>query len=76
MSVLGEEGRVIGNGLFQAKVAEPAITQVQMEFLAQSAFGADAIAVVDDQHADHQLRINRGAAGVAVVLRQMLAQSA
>lgn len=47
-----------------------------MHFLAQAAFGADAVAVADDEHADHQLGIDGGAARVTVMRRQMLAQLA
>jgi hypothetical protein len=37
-----------------------------MNFFAQSALRPYAHAIADDQHADHQLRINRGATGAAV----------
>ena len=45
-----------------------------MNFLAQTPLGADAEAVADQQHADHQLGINRGPACGAVEAGQMLAQ--
>ena len=45
-----------------------------MNLLAQPSLGADAEAVADDEHANHQFRIDRGPAGVAVERRQMLAQ--
>jgi hypothetical protein len=63
------ESREIGYGILQTKAAEPPVDQVQMDLLAQTAFGTDAVK-------DHQLRIDRGAAGMAVVVGQMLAQSA
>ena len=66
--VLGE-GRVVRDRVFQVQPAEPAIRQVQVDLLAQPALGANAEAVADDQHADHQLRIDRWAAGVAVERR-------
>jgi hypothetical protein len=47
-----------------------------MNLFAQAAFGADAEAVAHDQHADHELRINRRPAGMAVVRREMFAKSA
>ena len=75
VAVLGE-GRVIGHRSVQVEPAEPAIRQVQVNLLAQPALGADAEAVADDQHADHQLRIDRRAAGVAVERREMVAQLA
>ena len=40
------------------KPAEPAVGQVEVDLLA------------DQQHPDHQLRVNRGAADVAVMLSQ------
>ena len=75
MAVLGE-GRVIGHRGFEVEPAEPAIRQVQMNLVAQPALGADAEAVADDQHADHQLRVDRRAPGVAVERREMAAQLA
>ena len=45
-----------------------------MHFFAQAALGTNAITVPDDQHADHELGIDRGTSGVAVVVRQVLAQ--
>jgi hypothetical protein len=43
-----------------------------MNFFAQPALGSNAHAIADDQHADHQLRINRGASGAAVEWLQRL----
>ena len=45
-----------------------------MHLLTQTSLGADAEAVADQQHADHQLGINGRATGGAVEIRQMLAQ--
>jgi len=45
-----------------------------MDFLAQAPFGTNAVAVPDDQHADHQFGGNRGASYEAVVIRKVLAQ--
>lgn len=59
VAVLGK-GRVIRNGPFQAEPAEPPVGEVQVHLLAQPALGADAEAVTDDEHADHQLRVDRG----------------
>ena len=73
MAILGEGG-VIRNRIFQAEATEPAVGEVEMDFFAQASLGADAIAVTNDQHADHELRIDRGTSGVAVVIRQVLAQ--
>ena len=43
----------------EAKSAEPAIGEVQMHLLAKSTLGADAEAVADNQHPDHQLGVDR-----------------
>jgi len=48
--------------------------QVQLDLFAQTAFGADAQAIADDQHADHQLGINRRPSGMTVVRGQVLMQ--
>src|SRR4029077_12476728 len=44
------------------------------DLLAQPPLRADAVAIADDQHPDHQLRINRGPANVAVESRQFVAK--
>ena len=54
------EGRVIGDRIGEIEATEPPVGQIEMDFLAQAAFGTDAQAVTDDQHADHQFRIDRG----------------
>ena len=61
--------------IFEIESAEPAIRQVQMHLFAQPPLGANAEAVADDQHADHQLRINRWTAGVAVERREVWRRS-
>ena len=45
-----------------------------MNLFAKPALGADAHAVADDQHADHQLGIDRGPAHLAVKRLQRLAE--
>ena len=45
---------------------------MQLNFLGEPALRADAVAVADDEHADHQLGIDRGASDVAVVGLQFL----
>lgn len=67
---------MVRHRILQAKAAEPPIGQVQMHFLTESAFGADAIAVADNQHPNHQFGIDGWAAGMAVVIGQLLAQVA
>ena len=47
---------------------------MQLNFLGEPALGADAAAVADDEHTDHELGIDRGASDVAVVGLQFLVQ--
>src|SRR5580704_1534434 len=53
-------------------LSKPAIGEIEMNLLAQSALRAYAHAIAGDQHADHQLRIDRGATGAAVEWLQRL----
>jgi len=52
---------MIGNRAFKAKTTEPAIGEIEMNFLAQSPLRPNAEAVADQQHPDHQLGVDRGA---------------
>jgi hypothetical protein len=56
----------------QAKLTKPAIREIEMNFLTQAALRPYSHAIADDQHADHQLRIDRGATGVAIMRPQHL----
>ena len=47
-----------------------------MGLFAQPPFGADAIAVADDQHADHQLRINQRTPNRPLEVGEVMAQVA
>jgi hypothetical protein len=69
IAVLGK-GRMIRHGSFQPQPAEPAIGQVEMHLIAQLPLGTDAIGVANQQHSQHQFRINRGAAFTTVMSRQ------
>ena len=75
MPVLGEL-RVIRHGIVQTQPAEPAIGQIEMYLFTQATLGPNTEAVADDQHANHQLGINRGAPCGTVVVGQMFAQIA
>ena len=65
---------MVGHFIFKAQPAEPAIRQVQMGLFAQPSFGADAIAVADDQHADHQFGINRRTPNRTIEIGEVMAQ--
>src|SRR2546423_783214 len=60
------EGRMVRNLIVEIELAEPAIGKMQRHLLAQPALMANAIAVTDQEHPDHQLGIDRGPADVAV----------
>src|SRR4051794_32470607 len=66
------EGRVIGYLRVQAKTTEPAI---EVHLLTQPPLGADAHAIADNQHPDHQIGINRGSAHGAVERLQLRAHN-
>ena len=68
------EGGVIGNLVLDAETAEPAVGEVELHFAAERAFRADREHVADDEHPDHQFRIDRGPAGVRIVRREFVAQ--
>ena len=61
------EGRMVGNLAVQPQPAEPAVGQAEVDLLAQPPVRADAEAIADNQHPDHQLRIDRGSSYLAVV---------
>ena len=65
------EGRVVGHIAVQPEPTEPAIGQIEMHFLTQPPLRADAKAVADDQHPDHQLGIDRGPSDRAVERPQL-----
>lgn len=63
------EGAVVRHGAVQTQAAEPAVGQVEVDLRTQPALGADAAEVADQQHSDHQLRVDRRAPDRAVVGR-------
>lgn len=75
MAVLRERGMVRYHVL-KTQSTEPAVGQIEVNLFAQPSLGPNAEAVADDQHSNHQLRIDRGAACVTVEGREVLAQFA
>jgi hypothetical protein len=73
VSVLGE-GRVVGYCVFEIESAEPTIGHIEMDRFTRPSLGADTEAVADDQHAHHQLGVDRWAACVAVERPQVSTQ--
>jgi uncharacterized Zn-binding protein involved in type VI secretion len=62
---------MVRHRIVQIEPTEPSVSQMERDFLAQLALRGDAVAVTDDQHSHHQLRINQGASRVAVKGRQL-----
>jgi hypothetical protein len=71
--VLGE-CRVVRDLVVQIELAKPSIGQMQLDFLGELALRADAVAVADDEHPDHQLGIDRRTADVAVMGLELFVQ--
>jgi hypothetical protein len=55
------------NLVVQIEATEPAICQMQSDFLRQSALRAQSVAVVHNQHPDHQFGINGWPTDLAIV---------
>jgi len=68
------EGGMIGHIAVEPEPAEPPVGQIEVDLFAQAPLGADTEAVADDQHPDHQLRINRRPSQRAVERRELAAQ--
>jgi hypothetical protein len=49
---------MMGNFVVEIELAEPLVSKVQFELVAQTAVGSDDIAVPDDEHPQHTFRIN------------------
>ena len=65
---------MVRHRVVEPQAAEPAVGEVEMDFVAQPAFGANAVAVADDQHPDHQFRIDRRTPSGAVVIFEVRTQ--
>src|SRR5215471_19077114 len=68
------ECRMVRDFVVKIELAKPAVSKVQRHFLAQPALMANAIAVTDQKHSDHQLGIDRRPADLAVKPLQLLVQ--
>src|SRR5262245_55213846 len=71
---INRECRVIGYFVLKTQPAKPTISEVQLDLLAQLALRADPVAVTDDEHSDHQLRINRWPPELAVEALELAAK--
>jgi hypothetical protein len=73
MPVLAER-RVVRHRRVERQSAEPAISEVEADFLAQTAFRRDAIEASDQRHADQQFGRDRGTPTATVVRGERIAQ--
>src|SRR5262245_51886440 len=67
------EYRVIRDVVLNVQAAEPAIGEVHLHLTAQQPLRADGKNIANDEHSDHEFRINRRAAERRVVRRQLRA---
>jgi hypothetical protein len=65
------ECRVIRDLVLDAQTTEPPIGEVHLYLAAQQPLRADGKHVTQDQHPDHQYRINRRTAGRGIVRREL-----
>src|ERR1043165_6142202 len=65
------EHRVIRYLVLKAKPTEPTIGEVELDLAAQHTFRADGKHVANNQHPDHQHRIDRRSSGMRIVRRQL-----
>ncbi len=72
---IDRECRVVRYGVVQIEAAKPAVSEMQLDLLAQSPLEADAVAVAHDQHPNHQLRVDRGPTNVAIERHELLAHA-
>ena len=61
---VAREGGMIGNLTIQSQAAKPSIGEIQVNLFAQPPLGADGEAIADNEHPDHQLRVDRGSANL------------
>ena len=64
----------VGHIVVKIEPTEPSVGQMQVHSFAQPSLEANAIAVADNQYPQHEFRVDRGPADVAVEWRQLLAQ--
>src|SRR5689334_5662483 len=67
---------MVGHFAVEPQATEPAICQIEVNLLAKPPLGADAEAIADQQHPDHQLGINRGPTQLAVERSELAAHPA
>jgi hypothetical protein len=73
MPVLAKR-RVVRHPRVGRQSAEPAISEIEADFLTQPAFRRDAIEASDKRHADQQFRRYRGTPTATIMRRERIAQ--
>ncbi len=66
------ERRMIRDLVLNAQTAEPAIRQVDLDLAAEQPFRADREHIADDEHPDHQHRIDRGPPNFGIVGHELV----
>ena len=61
---------MVGHAAVQPQAAEPTVGEVKVNLVAEPPLGADAVQIADEQHAQHQLGIDRWPSSGAVVWRE------
>src|SRR5262245_2632094 len=64
---------MVGDLILDAQAAEPPVRQVDLNLTTEQPLRANAKNVADDEHPDHQQRVNRRAAEWRVVSRKLTA---
>jgi hypothetical protein len=70
------EDRVVRDLVLNAQTTEPAVRQIDLNLGTDPSLRPDRKHVADQQHSDHQFRVDRGASGVAVERRKLLVDPA
>ena len=53
------KGRMVRHRVGQVEPAKPPIRQIDMHLFTEASLGSNALAIAQQQHPDHQLRVNR-----------------
>jgi len=67
------EGGVMRNLLIETQAGEPAPRQMHVQFLDQLALAGNAVQIANQQNAQQELGIDRGASGFAIAVLEPLA---
>jgi len=68
------EDRVVRDRVLDAQTTKPAIRQIDLNLRTDPSLRPDRKDVAEQQHAEHQFRVDRGTSGVAVERRKLLVE--